>query len=198
MNNVPDVTLNGTSAWNIFGGSVASAGDVNGDGYDDVIVGARYNSQTATYSGSAYVFFGSSVMNDVPDAEFYGAAALDEFGFSVASAGDFNNDGYSDLIVGVPYADNMSSEDGKAFLYTNTRNYQHIPLATFSGYGGMDYFGLTSEGVGDVNGDGYDDVMVTSLNYETVFFYYGGKLIDNNVDLLFFAPVGAESFGNSV
>jgi hypothetical protein len=101
----PSVTLdnpaNQASGW--FGFSVASAGDVNGDGYSDVIVGALYQDAGATDEGNAFVYYGSasgipttpSVTLDNPENQENGY-----FGRSVASAGDVNGDGFSDVIVG--------------------------------------------------------------------------------------------------
>lgn len=198
MNNTADVTLNGTAGVDIFGASVSGAGDVNGDGFKDVIVGARQNDAGGNNAGSAYLFLGGTTVNNVPDAVFSGSNSNDEFGFSVANAGDVNKDGYTDLIIGTPYNDQSGTDAGKVNLYTNTRNYTATPLASFSGPGGSDYFGLVSMTAGDVNGDGYSDVMVTSINYQQVYLFFGGKLMDNYVDVIFYAQNGSESFGNSI
>ncbi|HMQ69209.1 MAG TPA: FG-GAP-like repeat-containing protein [Ignavibacteria bacterium] len=200
MNNVSDVTLNGTAFSNIFGASVAGAGDVNGDGFKDVIVGARLNTNSGgSNAGCAFVYYGGSTVNNVPDAVFNGSNASDQFGFSVANAGDVNKDGYSDLIIGTPYNDQAGNDAGKTWLYTNTRNYTATPLASFSGPGGNDYYGLASKTAGDLNGDGYSDVMVTSINNQLVYIYYGGKLMDNNVDLIIYSVYpGSASFGKSI
>jgi hypothetical protein len=105
----------GVSDW--FGFSVASAGDVNGDGYDDVIVGAYVD---ASYTGKAYVWHGSSTGltdgDDAGDADWSiaGEGTSDYFGYSVASAGDVNGDGYDDVIVGA-YQDN--TQTGKTYVW---------------------------------------------------------------------------------
>ena len=195
MNNTADVTFNGVAGTDFFGGYVAGAGDVNGDGYKDVIVGARQNDAGGSNSGCAYLFWGGATVNNVPDAVFSGNIANDQFGFSVASAGDVNRDGYSDLIIGTPYNDEAGSDAGKAWLYTNTRNYIATPIASFSGPG---QFSGISKSAGDVNGDGFDDVIVNSLNTQQVHLFFGGRLIDNTVDIVFNAQNGSESFGVSV
>jgi FG-GAP repeat len=100
-----------------FGISVASAGDVNGDGYGDVIVGSHYYAK----EGRAYVYLGSaSVTGLVTTAAWTVASgqAYAEFGSSVASAGDVNGDGYGDVIVGAHYYANMQNKEGGAFLYS--------------------------------------------------------------------------------
>jgi hypothetical protein len=80
-----------------FGCSVSGAGDVNNDGYDDVIVGARtYSSNT----GRAYIYYGGSSMDGAADIMMTGEASGNYFGNSVSGAGDVNNDGYDDVIVG--------------------------------------------------------------------------------------------------
>lgn len=198
MNNTADVTYFGVAGSDFFGAMVSGAGDVNGDGFKDVIAGARQNDAGGNNAGCAYIFYGGTVSNNVPDAVFNGSVSNDQFGFSVAAAGDFNNDGYSDILAGTPYNDQNGTDAGKTWLYTNTGNYQAAPVATFSGWGGNDYYGLKASDAGDINGDGYGDVMVTSLTTQTVFLYFGGKLIDNNADLIFGAQNGSESFGNSV
>jgi hypothetical protein len=103
--------FNGLGINNYFGYSVASAGDVNGDGYDDIIVGAYgYNSNT----GRAYLYYGGLIMNTVADMVFTGEAPDGWFGFSVSTAGDVNGDGYSDVIVG---QDAYSAYTGRAYIF---------------------------------------------------------------------------------
>ncbi len=84
----------GQSAGEGFGYSVSTAGDVNGDGYSDVIVGAVFNSIGGTNTGRAYIYFGGPGLDIIPDVILTGAAANDKFGNSVSTAGDVNGDGY--------------------------------------------------------------------------------------------------------
>ncbi|MBK8981998.1 MAG: FG-GAP repeat protein [Ignavibacteria bacterium] len=100
--------FNGLGTNNNFGKSASSAGDVNGDGYDDIIVGAdSYNSNT----GRAYIYYGGLIMNTAADVILTGAAPGYRFGYPVSSAGDVNGDGYSDVIVG---AYGFSTNTGRA------------------------------------------------------------------------------------
>ena len=79
MDSTADVTLTGAAAGDIFGYSVSSAGDVNSDGFGDVIVGARYNDAGGTNAGSAYIYFGSVAMNSISDVTLTGVAVGDRF-----------------------------------------------------------------------------------------------------------------------
>jgi hypothetical protein len=93
-------TATGEAANDYFGTSAASAGDVNGDGYDDVIVGANRNDDGGLGAGKAYLYLGSSSgISASASWTATGEAAGDYFGYSVASAGDVNGDGYDDVIV---------------------------------------------------------------------------------------------------
>ena len=155
-----------------FGISVASAGDVNGDGYSDVIIGAYvYDDGANTNEGRAFVYHGgaaglSSTPNSIPDDANQVGAFL---GVSVASAGDVNGDGYSDVIIGAHgFDDGANINEGRAFVYhgsaaglsaspDNTPDDADQANATF---------GISVAGAGDVNGDGYSDVIVGANGYD--------------------------------
>ena len=112
--NAGGFVINGVSAYDQSGYSVSSAGDVNGDGFDDLIVGARYDNPNGGYSGASFVVFGktdgsavelSDIESDANSGGFVinGVAGNNQAGRSVSSAGDVNGDGFDDLIVGAHY-----------------------------------------------------------------------------------------------
>ncbi|MBM1228848.1 FG-GAP repeat protein, partial [Ponticoccus sp. SC6-38] len=121
--------IQGDQAGDLAGLSVAAAGDINGDGIDDVIVGARYGDDGAIDAGEAYVIYGKTGdtrgtvdLTDLSASDGFiiqGTAEGDQAGRSVSAAGDVNGDGIDDLIVGAPAAD---GETGEAYVIYGFRN----------------------------------------------------------------------------
>ena len=145
-----------------FGISVSGAGDVNGDGYDDVIIGARQEDpdNSPDDAGRAYVFDGltGTLVHTLvsPNEEFDGY-----FGYSVSGAGDVNEDGYDDVAVGAYMEDPGSSpiNAGRVYVFDGqTGNLLHTLASPNEEAAG--YFGRSVSGVGDVDGDGPDDIVV--------------------------------------
>lgn len=163
-----------------FGESVASAGDVNGDGYYDIVVGA---SGTMNYTGKVYVFYGSAdrLTGSAagPAWTVEGEYVGDWFGYSVAGAGDLNDDGYSDIVVGAIAANNNA---GKVYVFyggaDGMTGTAANPAWSEEGKNEYDLFGRVVAGAGDVNGDGYDDIIVGSpgANHfaSKVYVFHGG------------------------
>jgi len=146
-------TFKGTSNYDGFGVSVNAAGDVNADGYADVIVGAHQDDGGGTNAGLARVFSGKdgSVL-----FSFKGDGAGDRFGLTSNGAGDVNGDGYDDLIVGAYYTANGTSP-GYAKIFSGKDG---KVLYSLKGSSNKDYYGVYVSGAGDVNSDGYDDVVI--------------------------------------
>jgi hypothetical protein len=196
LNNVPDITMTGEAAGVYFGNSVSTAGDVNGDGYADVIVGAqKYSSNT----GRAYIYFGGAVMNNISDLIITGSAAGDYLGSSVSTAGDVNGDGYSDVIVG---SEGYSSGFGRAAVYLGGTAMDNTADVILSGATGNSNFGNSVSSAGDVNGDGYSDVILGAKGYNTTtgraYIYLGGSLMNNSADLTMTGETTGNYFGESV
>ena len=172
-----------------FGYSVAGAGDLDADGFADVIVGAPlYDNPTAS-EGVAVTFHGSATgvaSGDVDDAEalMESDANNARLGWSVASAGDVNGDRYADVIVGAPLYTDGNSAEGAAFVWHGGS--QGIaggppPFAFAELQGGVDFaeLGTSVAGAGDYDGDGYSDVVVAALGLGTALFLGGpGGIVD--------------------
>jgi hypothetical protein len=157
---VADIVLTGEATRDEFGVSVGTAGDVNGDGYTDVIVGAYFNDAGGTDAGRAYVYHGGPAADTVADLVLTGEAAGDRFGLSVGTAGDVNGDGYADVIVGADGNDAGGASAGRAYVYHGSPGADAVADLVLTGEAATDQFGFSVGTAGDVNGDGFTDVIV--------------------------------------
>jgi hypothetical protein len=159
-----------------LGYSVSGAGDVNGDGLDDLIVGARGSDRGGWTTGSAYVVFGRAgplppqidlaALDGKTGFRVDGAIWSGQLGRAVAAAGDFNGDGFDDVVIGAP----VYGYSGSAFVvFGKTGPFAPvISVIALTGQAGVridaassgDQLGWSVAGVGDVNGDGFDDVAL--------------------------------------
>mgnify|MGYP000111778957 CR=1 FL=1 len=176
--------LESNQAYAQFGRSVASAGDVNGDGYSDVIVGAYYYDNGQTDEGAAFIYHGSSSgISTTAASQLESNQVSARFGRSVASAGDVNGDGYSDVIVGAHLYDNGQSNEGAAFIYHGSSSGISTTAASqLEENQANAQFGRSVASAGDVNGDGYSDVIVGADLYDNgqtdegaAFIYHGSS-----------------------
>ncbi|MBP6573216.1 MAG: FG-GAP repeat protein [Flavobacteriales bacterium] len=167
-----------------FGCSVSTAGDVNNDGFSDLIVGARTweSSAAENNEGGAFVYHGSATgISAVPAVILQPNHVSDNFGSNVACAGDINNDGYSDLMVGAYLADYGSGQEGVVFIYLGTAGgVNPVAVHRLERNVGFAHFGRSIAGCGDVNGDGYSDVIIGAPDWfnvnadaGTAFIYWG-------------------------
>ncbi len=158
----PNWTAESNQANALFGASVGTAGDVNGDGYADVIVGADGFSNGQTYEGRAYAYHGSAAgLSATPSWTAESDLAGADFGYSVGTAGDVNGDGYADVIVGARFFANGQTDEGRAYVYNGSAaGLLATPSWQAEGNQVSAMFGYSVGTAGDVNGDGYADVIV--------------------------------------
>ncbi|UCG30056.1 MAG: FG-GAP repeat protein, partial [candidate division WOR-3 bacterium] len=194
------------SAW--FGNSVSVAGDVNGDGYSDVIVGAYRYDNGQTDEGRAFVYHGSSTgLSATPDWTAESDQAEARFGWSVSAAGDVNGDGYSDVIVGAYWYDNGQTDEGRAYVYHGSATgLAATPCWTAESDQANAWFGYSVSAAGDVNGDGYSDVIVAAVWYDSgqtnegrVYAFHGSAAgLCSNAGWSAESDQASAQFGNSV
>ncbi|MBL0055246.1 MAG: FG-GAP repeat protein [Chitinophagaceae bacterium] len=188
-NNLPD---DANQAGASFGYSVAGAGDVNSNGYSDLIIGAPYYDDSGNADeGRAFLYFGvssglqASPVSIVDDANQAGAY----LGCSVATAGDANADGKSDVIIGAyGYDDGGNTDEGRAFVYHGSGT--GLPASPSStpddaNQAGAN-FGYSVACAGDVNGDGDNEVLIGAPEYDDgantaegqgLYVYHGSGLV---------------------
>ena len=160
--------VDGLSAYSGLAHSVSGAGDVNNDGFADIIIGVPYDDYNGKDSGEARVYSGASG-NSL--GRYREGSADDHFGWSVSNAGDVNNDGFADFIVGAPRDDNNGVNSGSAWVFSGVdRSILYIFNGDFP-YAG---FGWSVSNAGDVNGDGFADMIVGAIS--------GGARVFSGVD----------------
>jgi hypothetical protein len=172
------IKLSGPATLSSVGSSIASAGDVNGDGIDDLIIGGPDDSL-----GSAFIVFGKKggftapinlgALNGTDGFKLTGRASGNKTGLAVSSAGDFNGDGFDDVLIGAPSADDPAGNAGAVFLIYGkpTAFPATISLASLAGLGTRirgegtnDQIGTSVAAAGDVNGDGLDDIVIGGID----------------------------------
>ncbi|MDI6916807.1 MAG: transglutaminase domain-containing protein, partial [Thermoplasmatales archaeon] len=196
-----NVKIYGNVANDHFGWSVSSAGNVNGDLYNDIVIGAPGN--TTTVAGSAYIFYGRGTWNPTYNANnadviLNGGSNGDRFGFSVSDAGNVNNADNDDIIIGAPYndsADGRWMDCGAAYVFygdpglTGTMSVTSADV-NLTGATIYDYFGFSVSGAGDVNGNGYDDVIVGAPGADSAYIFYGSATMGSD-----FGVLGIKTYG---
>jgi hypothetical protein len=206
-------SLESNQMFALLGSSVAGAGDVNGDGYADVIVGAGLYDAGETDEGAAFVYLGGNAGMVDGNLDTLGAHAAvfaagenDALGFRVASAGDVNGDGYGDIAMGAPGFDHGSGQAGAVFVFHGSANgidSQPPANADFVYYGGLgSAFGFDVASAGDIDADGYGDLVVgaplSGLGTGGVVRVYHGSGTGLAFQDTMFAPGSASGFGFGV
>ena len=167
-----DHVMLGASANDQAGYTMTNAGDVDGDGLDDILIGA-YG------AGEAYLVLGSTLQKTpqldlgVADYVFQSTNSTDLIGYSLSGAGDFDGDGLADLLISAPYSSPNGTYSGQVYLVLgrslgtdrliNLANADYI----FTGEAEGDYAGTSASGAGDVNGDGYSDILIGAYGSDT-------------------------------
>ncbi len=170
-----DAVFRGEAAWDHSGWGLDGAGDLDGDGLDDLLFGAYENDESGPAAGKAYVFLAPSVLPggeltlDQADIQLLGAGDYDAAGWDVAGAGDVDGDGLADLLVGALYSDAGGEDSGAAWLVLGadvvaggTFGLADVGVALVGEAAG-DHAGRQLAAAGDVDGDGLDDVLVGAL-----------------------------------
>jgi ankyrin repeat protein len=194
----PDMIFDGEP--NSFFGSPIVCGDIDGDGYDDIIIGA---SGYSNYKGRVYLFYGGLNIDTTPELIFEGEQEGDRFGRSIV-CGDIDNDGYDDILIA---ADGYSDEQGRAYLYWGSdRNSMDInPDKIFTGEKEKgSFFGAGHPAIYDIDNDGYDDIilgaMLSSDRTGRAYLYFGNtkELMDTSHDLIFNGEEPEDRFGITI
>lgn len=177
--------IQGASPQDESGGSVAAAGDVNGDGLADLLIGAAFSDPVSgSNAGRSYVVYGKATTTAVQlgaiaqgsgGFAINGGSSNEQTGFSVASAGDVNGDGFADLLIGAPFSDPSSGMDeGMTYLiFGQASNPTSISLSAIPPAQGVRIrghisgakSGYTVASAGDVNGDGFADLIIGAPQY---------------------------------
>ena len=176
-----------------FGNAVSGAGDVNGDGFDDILIGAPSTDTHGMWSGQSHVVFGGSAMADTVEISaldgtngfsINGISPRDRAGSEVSGAGDVNGDGFDDVLIAAFNASPHGEYSGQSYIvYGGSVVPAKVELSALDGVSGFMingaapgvFTGWSVSGAGDVNGDGFDDVVIGARRSDHLSGHYGGQ-----------------------
>lgn len=178
---IPAWSVTGTGSAAQLGFAVAGAGDVNGDGFDDIVTGAPFASVDDSATGQVSLLLGNALAQLPTMWQLDGSLANSQFGYAVGSGGDVNADSYADFLVGAPQFDNGQTGEGGAWLFCGGVDSAEICWHD-DGDLAAAHFGQAVAIPGDVNDDGFDDLLIGAPGYTrdqpqegTVLIYFGSQ-----------------------
>jgi len=186
LDSIADIVLDGHDS-EAFGKSVGSGGDLNSDGYEDLVVGADENHEAYWGAGKIYVFFGGDPMDTLPDCWLHGEGSGHYLGWFGCDIMEVDN-GHDMMITGTSMYPNgfPSYNPGKVYILYGGEPMDTLPDVWMIGDSDICSLGRRSRSAGDVNGDGYEDAIAgapTSQNFfGTGYVWLGGMPMDSVVD----------------
>jgi hypothetical protein len=199
LDSIPDVIINGHDN-EAFGKSVGSGGDLNRDGYEDLVVGADENHEAYWGAGKVYVFFGGNPMDTIPDCWLHGEGVNHFLGWFGCDIMEVRND-YDMMITGTSMYPNgfPSYNPGKVYILYGGDPMDTLPDLWMIGQGDTCSLGRRSRSAGDINGDGYEDAVVGAPHdcdfYGTGYVWLGGMPMDTVVDAYLRGEFGGQNIG---
>ena len=206
---VADASFVGEASLDYSGSALARAGDVDGDGFDDFLIGAYGNDEGGTAAGQAYLVLGrdtgwtQGLDLSLADASYIGELSEDRAGNAVSGAGDVNGDGFDDLLVGAYGNDDAGSGAGQTYLVLgrDTGWGSDVDLglaeASYVGEVASDYSGSAVSAAGDVDGDGFDDFLIGAFGNDEAGSYAGQTYLVLGQELGWSMDVSLASAGGS-
>ncbi len=212
LNTSDGVAIYGATTGDWSGTTVSKTGDINGDGYDDLLIGAVYaDNGSKSDAGASYLLFGGPALPATLDLANIGVAGVkilgaetDDASGAWITAADLNADGFDDLVIGSPTADGLGngrSNSGETQVIYGSASLPSVIDLSLPGSAGLTVFGAepndesgsTIAGLGDVNGDGYDDFIIGASSADGInnsklesgesYLIYGGATLPTTIDL---------------
>jgi hypothetical protein len=182
-----------------FGFAVAPAGDVNGDGFADFLVGANANDEEASAGGKAYLYLGGDDYPSTAALTFAGALELGYVGGALAGGHDLNSDGFDDWVVGAPGSGPTGDLPGRAYVCLGAATPDFVPDLILEGDAPGGQFGAAVIIVSDLDGDGFGDLAVGApRDGEGAVFLYRGGSLDGVPDQILRARPLDQRFGKAL
>jgi len=197
----PGLTIFGEDSGGQLGISVSNAGDFNGDGIADLLIGAN----AVASKGAAYIYYGGPSMDELPDIAFGGEFLADNFGYSSTGIGDQNDDNFDDILIGSLYHDAIGPRTGRCYVFYGGAPADTLPDLVIDGLDSLDDFGVNLDGPNDFNGDGGPDFAIGAVQAGGYWFkpgeayvFLGGSLLDPWPDWTVTGTHPMEFFGGTV